>query len=57
MGGAHQNSSQTATALKKSLLKHLQALKKIPLEKLLPQRYAKFRQIGEFADDIGSNGA
>ncbi len=56
MGGAHQNSSQTATALKKSLLKHLQALTKMPLEKLLPQRYAKFRQIGEFADDIGSNG-
>lgn len=48
-GGAHHNHEEAAANLKKIVLKHLGELSKIPTEKLLKQRYEKFRQFGEFS--------
>src|SRR5439155_371783 len=52
LGGAHHDHEQAAANLKKVLLKHLKKLVEIPMEKLLAQRYEKFRKIGEFAGDV-----
>ena len=46
--GAHTDPAKAASVLKKALLSALKAVEKLPLEKLLAQRYAKFRKIGEF---------
>ncbi len=56
LGGAHQDHEQTATILKKTIVKHLKKLTEMPIEKLLAQRYAKFRKMGEFAGDVSKNG-
>ena len=48
MGGAHYDHEQSAAAFKESILKHLEVLTKMPLDKMLAARYAKFRRIGEF---------
>jgi acetyl-CoA carboxylase carboxyl transferase subunit alpha len=52
VGGAHNDHEQTAAAFKKAVLKHLKKLMDLPLEKLLAQRYEKFRKVGEFAGDV-----
>ena len=51
MGGAHYNHEQAAADLKAAVLRHLDKLTKLPMEKLLEQRYEKFRRFGEFAGD------
>jgi acetyl-CoA carboxylase carboxyl transferase subunit alpha len=48
LGGAHKNHQETAKILDKSLLKALNALKKIPVEQLPKKRQEKFRGIGQF---------
>ncbi|MBF0619604.1 MAG: acetyl-CoA carboxylase carboxyltransferase subunit alpha [Candidatus Omnitrophica bacterium] len=48
MGGAHQNPPMVANILKDAILKQLKRLKKLSTEKLLDERYAKFRKIGKF---------
>lgn len=50
LGGAHHDHEQTAATLKKALLKHLKKLSEAPIDKLLSQRYQKYRKIGEFAE-------
>ena len=50
LGGAHNDPGQTAETLKAQLLKHLKALKKMPLNKLQAQRYEKFRAHGKFEE-------
>lgn len=50
LGGAHNDPAQTAETLKAQLLKHLKALKKIPLKKLQAERYEKFRAHGQFEE-------
>ncbi len=47
-GGAHRNYPQAADYLKIALLRHIQALKQLPVDTLLEQRYQKFRQIGQY---------
>ena len=47
-GGAHRNHRQAAESLKQTLLKHLEELKRLPVEELLEKRYQKFRAIGKF---------
>src|SRR5439155_17601428 len=56
LGGAHLHHEQVAADLKKAVIKHLKILTELPVEKLLAQRYAKFRKIGDFAGDT-KNGA
>ena len=48
LGGAHMGPEKTAAALKEALLKHLDVLQKLPKEKLLQERYEKFRKMGVF---------
>ena len=57
LGGAHHDHEQTTANLKKAILKHLKKLCEIPMDKLLAQRYQKFRKVGKFAGDTGANGA
>jgi len=48
LGGAHRDHQAAAQLLKPALLKHLRELLKLPKEKLLEERYAKYRRIGRF---------
>jgi acetyl-CoA carboxylase carboxyl transferase subunit alpha len=50
LGGAHRDPHQAAHQLEQYLAKTLRELKRKPLEDLLPQRYEKFRRMGEFAE-------
>jgi acetyl-CoA carboxylase carboxyl transferase subunit alpha len=49
LGGAHQNHQAAIDHLRAAVAHQLDELCEIPLEKLLAQRYEKFRRIGEFA--------
>lgn len=48
IGGAHRDYEETAKNLKSAVVKEFKKLEKIEIEKLLENRYNKFRQIGEF---------
>ena len=49
LGGAHRDYQLASANLKAALLKHLAALKQLPIDELLEQRYQKFRAIGKFS--------
>ena len=48
LGGAHRNYEEIMESVKKSIFKHMDELKKIPIPKLLQKRYERFRKLGEF---------
>ena len=50
-GGAHRDHEAAAELLKKSLVENLDALEKSPIQKLLDERYAKFRAMGVFGGE------
>jgi acetyl-CoA carboxylase carboxyl transferase subunit alpha len=50
LGGAHRDHHQMAARLKMYLMKSLRELVGKPVERLLEDRYAKFRRIGEFLE-------
>ncbi len=50
LGGAHKDPDITAVNLKASLLKQLKLLIEMPLEKLLRNRYEKYRSIGAWQE-------
>ncbi len=50
MGGAHRNYEETAANLKAALLKQLKKLSSLDKEKLLENRYQKYRDIGDFVE-------
>jgi acetyl-CoA carboxylase carboxyl transferase subunit alpha len=50
LGGAHNDPARTAEAVKASLRRHLADLQKLPIEKLLDQRYERFRHLGPFEE-------
>ena len=50
LGGAHRDPQKMAAALKEVIKRHLQELQSLPLEKLLEQRYNKYRQMGEYGE-------
>jgi acetyl-CoA carboxylase carboxyl transferase subunit alpha len=52
-GGAHNDPAQAAAALKYSLHKHLNDLRALSLEKLLENRYERYRHLGVF-EEAGS---
>jgi len=47
-GGAHRNPEKMASSLKKAIVKMIDELDGIPPQKLVEQRYGKYRQIGVF---------
>lgn len=50
MGGAHQNQEQAIDSLREAVQRHLDELRKVPMEKLLEARYEKYRRVGFFAE-------
>jgi acetyl-CoA carboxylase carboxyl transferase subunit alpha len=48
IGGAHRNARQMATRLKAVLMNELDALEKLPVDKLLVQRYKRMRGYGAY---------
>ncbi len=52
IGGAHRHPKQAAIQLKKVLKKLLDELTQLPTEELTQKRYEKFRQMGEFHQEI-----
>ena len=46
LGGAHRDPNGTILSVKRSILRHLEELKRLPVEELLERRYRKFRAIG-----------
>jgi len=57
LGGAHNDPKTTALTLKKHLLKHLKALKLMPLKKRLDARYKKFSNHGRFEEEESAKAA
>ncbi len=49
-GGAHNDLQSAAKAVKKSIIKHLQELEKIPSDKLIAQRLEKFDKMGAWEE-------
>jgi acetyl-CoA carboxylase carboxyl transferase subunit alpha len=52
MGGAHLDPVATANSLRRAILKALRTLAKRKIDLLLEERYAKFRKIGVFAEEL-----
>jgi len=47
-GGAHRDHHATAESFRHTVLSHIEQLSKLPTRQLLDQRYAKFRNFGEW---------
>jgi len=54
-GGAHKNLKKAALLLKKAISRHLSELKGLSNRKLLDQRYDKFRNFGEWSEEIAGD--
>lgn len=52
IGGAHRNPTAAAGFLKEGLIKNLKNLQSIPLDKLLRNRFEKFRSIGQWQEGV-----
>lgn len=50
LGGAHRNLDLASRNLKAALIRHLDALEKLTIPKLLGKRYKKFRDMGAYAE-------
>ena len=50
LGGAHRDPAETGRSLKEAVVGALSDLEKIPVDKLVQRRYAKFRQMGRFQE-------
>jgi len=50
LGGAHNDPDQAAETVKKAIIKNLKELLKIPLQKLIEQRVAKFSKMGAWVE-------
>lgn len=50
LGGAHRDPAAMAATLTETISSSLESLREIPLEKLLEERYAKFRGMGVFSE-------
>ena len=51
LGGAHRDAKAAANNLKSAIVTALRNLSKISIDKLLRERYAKFRKIGVFSEE------
>ncbi|HEX8312385.1 MAG TPA: acetyl-CoA carboxylase carboxyltransferase subunit alpha [Chthoniobacteraceae bacterium] len=52
LGGAHQNQGQAIDSFRDAVSKAVAEIKNIPMDKLLQQRYEKFRRMGQFAEGV-----
>ena len=50
-GGAHRDYNEAATTLKKVIVRHLTELQGLPGEKLVSERYQRFRRMGAFVEE------
>jgi acetyl-CoA carboxylase carboxyl transferase subunit alpha len=50
VGGAHRNHAEAAAALKQAIAEALGELRRLPPDRLLDQRYQKFRRMGVFEE-------
>jgi len=50
LGGAHNDLDVTASAVRDSLIRHLDQLRKLSIPERLRQRYAKYRAFGHFVE-------
>ncbi len=55
MGGAHYDPETAGAALKRSLTKHLKSISKLPLAKLLDNRYERYRKLGAFEETVAAS--
>jgi len=53
LGGAHKDLQQTATALKQSLIHHLNELSEKTIDELMSSRYERYRGIGRYSTVSG----
>jgi acetyl-CoA carboxylase carboxyl transferase subunit alpha len=51
LGGGHRDVQQVAKNLKKSLLRHLQELQKLPMDELIETRYQRIMAFGQFVEE------
>ncbi len=51
VGGAHRDYQEAAANVKEAVLRHLGELKDIPEERLLSERYQRFRRMGAFLEE------
>ncbi|HMA10812.1 MAG TPA: acetyl-CoA carboxylase carboxyltransferase subunit alpha, partial [Steroidobacteraceae bacterium] len=50
LGGAHRDPEATAQSLKLAVLRHLDALERLPLDQLLQERQRRLASFGEFSE-------
>ncbi len=50
LGGAHQDPQRAMADLQKAVVKHLKELSAVPIDKLLADRYQKYRRVGEYIE-------
>jgi acetyl-CoA carboxylase carboxyl transferase subunit alpha len=50
LGGAHRDHHQMASRLKSYLVRTLGQLRDVPVEKLVEERYEKFRRMGRYLE-------
>jgi acetyl-CoA carboxylase carboxyl transferase subunit alpha len=55
IGGAHRDHREMANVLKAYLLRYVRDLRGVSIQELLDQRYQKFRRMGVFLDNTGSD--
>ena len=48
LGGAHKQPEKTTTALKESLLRHMEEVTEMPLEELVAARFERYRAVGRY---------
>ena len=51
VGGAHRDYHGAAATLKKAIVRHLTALQNAPEERLVSERYQRFRRMGTFVEE------
>jgi acetyl-CoA carboxylase carboxyl transferase subunit alpha len=54
LGAAHRDHRAMASLLKATIVRNLKSLATLPSEELLERRYAKFRKIGDFEEQIAA---
>jgi acetyl-CoA carboxylase carboxyl transferase subunit alpha len=50
-GCAHRDYHETAATLKQTIIRHLIELQGVPEERLLSERYQRFRRMGAFVEE------
>lgn len=56
VGGAHRDTEAVFSTVRDALSRHLQALREVPREALLDQRYEKYRRIGRVVETLAAGG-